>query len=882
MTTHVPLPAAFAQVPDILARFGLSRVHQAVFDCETNGLRPYVNTVHFLGIKVREFENGPLSRTFRFRSAQGIQDALALAYEADCDGTIEDGLTLLTCAEMLIGHNIVAYDLTVFEELFPQFHFDGIVRDTLVMASMIAANEADRDFPRWHAGELPGALIGSHKLEAWGYRLGVQKGDYTKWCKEQGIDPWEKWRPEMEDYGVLDVEINALLWEKLAAVEWSEESIQLEHRIHHLMALQEDDGYPFDEEKCRELVAHMEEVHGRLSAEAVAHFGTWYTADRWRWSPDRKDNHGKPLPAEPRPEFGEDGSRRLWAEVVVPTKSRKYKALTGTLAGTYTEGEPYCKVKIKEFNPGSRPMIIDRLTTIYDWTPVDFTDKGNPVIDDDILRTLAHDWPICETLAELFFYQKMIGMAANGAQSWLNSIKQDGSIHGRVIVGGTVSGRAAHSSPNVAQVKKVKAGKDKQTGQKIILKGRDGEYGWECRSLFHPRRSRDAFGNRTDRWQNWKQVGADLKGIELRCFGARLAEFDGGAYLNLVLEGDPHTDNIHNFGLEDFAGDQRDTAKRVLYACVPMDTLCYTAEGWKDYDALRQGEMVWTYNPAIPRLELQPIIEKVFYPDAPVVEVTFQPHFKVRATPNHRWFASTVADNVVREVTTTDLDDHHFLLTDIGRAGVRWMTAPSGGIRKTELQRQPVWCIRTPNGSFVMQQAGTVTITGNTLYGGGNEKLGSIVLPPNASTSAMIEAGKRIRNSFETRVPAFGALMKKIKQGARRGFLEGLDGRLLYVRSPHSALNLLLQSDGALIAKAWRIIWHQMMDDAGYRLGWDGDYVGMAWVHDENQAATRDEELAHIAGKYFLESAVAAGEHFGYAAPVEADYKVGNSWAECH
>lgn len=881
MSAHQPGTLVGTAVPEILARFGFTRVHQAVFDCETNGLRPLVNTVHFLGIKVREYENGPFSRTLRFRSEQGEQDAAALDYEHASDGSIRDGLDLLMHAEMLIGHNIVAYDLPVFEQLYPDYLFEGVARDTLILASMIAANEKERDFPRWHAGELPGALIGSHKLEAWGYRLGVQKGDYTAWCKEQGLDPWEKWRPEMEDYGVLDVEINALLWDKLASVPWSEEAIQLEHRIHHLMCLQEDDGYPFDEEACRELVAHMEEVYERLAKEAIEHFGAWYTAEKWNWS-DRKDNQGKRMPAMPRPEFGEDDSRRLWAEVIVPKKSRKYKNLIGTLAGTYTEGEPYCKVQIKEFNPGSRPMIIDRLQTIYEWTPVDFTEKGNPVVDDDILRTLAEQWPICETLAELFFYQKMLGMAANGTQSWLKSIKADGSIHGRVVVGGTVSGRASHSSPNVAQVKKVKTGKDKETGKKVILKGRAGEYGWECRSLFHPRRPRDEYGNLTDRWANWKQVGADLKGIELRCFGARLAEFDGGAYLNLVLEGDPHTDNIHNFGLENFAGDQRDTAKRVLYACVPMDTLCHTAEGWKAYADLRVGEMVWTYNPDLARLELQPILEKVHYLDAPVVEVTFQPRFKVRSTPNHRWFAAAGPGREIAVVTTEELDDHHLLLTDIGRSGTKWMTVQAGGIRKAELQRQPVWCIRTPHGSWVMKQGDTVTITGNTLYGGGNEKLGSIVLPANAPVTEMIEAGKRIRHSFETRVPAFGALMKKIKLGAKKGYLEGLDGRLLYVRSPHSALNLLLQSDGALIAKAWRIIWHQMMEDAGYELGWYGDYVGMAWVHDENQAACRDEELAHIAGQYFLEAALASGQHFGYAAPVEADYKVGNSWAECH
>lgn len=65
----------------------------------------------------------------------------------------------------------------------------------------------------------------------------------------------------------------------------------------------------------------------------------------------------------------------------------------------------------------------------------------------------------------------------------------------------------------------------------------------------------------------------------------------------------------------------------------------------------------------------------------------------------------------------------------------------------------------------------------------------------------------------------------------------GLDKRVIYVRSEHSALNTLLQSAGALICKKWVCLVEENMRKAGYRHGWkdtdgrDGDFAMMAWVH---------------------------------------------------
>lgn len=62
-------------------------------------------------------------------------------------------------------------------------------------------------------------------------------------------------------------------------------------------------------------------------------------------------------------------------------------------------------------------------------------------------------------------------------------------------------------------------------------------------------------------------------------------------------------------------------------------------------------------------------------------------------------------------------------------------------------------------------------------------------------------------------------------------YLQALDGRLLYVRSVHSALNTLLQSCGAIICKKWIILTEEALVQKGLRHGWDGDFALMAWVH---------------------------------------------------
>jgi DNA polymerase-1 len=45
------------------------------------------------------------------------------------------------------------------------------------------------------------------------------------------------------------------------------------------------------------------------------------------------------------------------------------------------------------------------------------------------------------------------------------------------------------------------------------------------------------------------------------------------------------------------------------------------------------------------------------------------------------------------------------------------------------------------------------------------------------------------------------SLKGDLRKAVKRGFIKGLDGRHIFIRSDHSALNFLLQSGGAVVMK---------------------------------------------------------------------------------
>lgn len=374
-------------------------------------------------------------------------------------------------------------------------------------------------------------------------------------------------------------------------------------------------------------------------------------------------------------------------EEFIPARDNKTKG--------YVKGVPFIKVRYEEFNPTSRQQIGERLIAKYGWKPVVFTETGQPQVDEEVLTGV--NYPEASLLLEHLELSKIMGMLADGNNAWLKLVEEKTSrIHGRVITNGAVTGRCTHSRPNLAQ---------------IPVKG---EYGKECRSLFVAPPGQ-------------VQVGTDASGLELRMLAHYMARYDGGAYVETLLQGDIHTANQKAAGLE-----TRDDAKRFIYAF---------------------------------------------------------------------------------------------------------------------------------------------------LYGAGDVKLGSIVAP-GKSESTQAKHGKQLKQRFFRSLPAVKALITDVTNKAKqRGWLLGLDKRLLHVRSTHSALNLLLQSAGAVLVKKATCIFHREMEKQGLVCG--KEYTQILHIHDEWQCYCKP-DIADALGTTAVRSIELAGEYFNLRCPVTGEYRIGASWAETH
>lgn len=159
------------------------------------------------------------------------------------------------------------------------------------------------------------------------------------------------------------------------------------------------------------------------------------------------------------------------------------------------------------------------------------------------------------------------------------------------------------------------------------------------------------------------------------------------------------------------------------------------------------------------------------------------------------------------------------------------------------------------------------------LYGAGDEKIGEVINKGRA-------AGKKIKETFLNSLPALGQLKSCIANTLQsRDFLKGLDGRHLFIRSEHAALNTLLQSAGAVIMKQATVILYDTLTKEGLEYGKDWGLV--AHVHDEFQTEVRP-DLAGMVAEKAVGSIRHAGEQLGFKCPLDGEARIGRNWAETH
>ena len=154
------------------------------------------------------------------------------------------------------------------------------------------------------------------------------------------------------------------------------------------------------------------------------------------------------------------------------------------------------------------------------------------------------------------------------------------------------------------------------------------------------------------------------------------------------------------------------------------------------------------------------------------------------------------------------------------------------------------------------------------LYGAGDAKIGTIV-------GGSAKDGADLKRRFLSNTPALESLRERVTRASGRGYLTGLDGRRLRVRSEHAALNTLLQAAGAIVMKKALVI----LDD--YATQWKLDYKFIGNIHDEVQSEVAADQ-AEKYGWLAVECLKAAGVEYDLRCPLDGEYKVGTTWAETH
>ena len=154
------------------------------------------------------------------------------------------------------------------------------------------------------------------------------------------------------------------------------------------------------------------------------------------------------------------------------------------------------------------------------------------------------------------------------------------------------------------------------------------------------------------------------------------------------------------------------------------------------------------------------------------------------------------------------------------------------------------------------------------MYGAGDEKLGKVV---GGSTAD----GKRARQYFFDNKPTFKSLRDRVQRASAKKYLKGLDGRKLYVRNQHSALNTLLQGAGAIVMKKALVLLDDILKLNGV------EYKFVANIHDEWQIEVKESQ-ADFVGGLAVDSIVKAGEYFNLRCPLDGEYKTGVNWSETH
>jgi len=749
------------------------------FDLESNGL--YDDVTEIFCIVIHDLKR---NKTF--------------TYGPDC---IDDALAHLDSADTLIGHNIIFYDCSVIEKLYPdtvKFNEKKLI-DTLVCSRLIWPKEKLYEEDDLRYQNVPQKLKGSSSLKAWGYRLSDHKIDFKD---------FSQYSEELAAYCRQDVAVTIKLFDLITQQNCASSALTLEHSLARCIERQIRSGFPFDLDAALDLV-------DKLTARK-----------------NEIENH---------------------LQEAFPPKiiSEPFTPRVNNAARGYVKGQPMVRTREEKFNPGSRQQICDRLKEKYGWIPGKFTDKGNPVLDDDVLEKLSY--PEAKYLAEYMLIKKRLGQIKDGSNAWLKLVDADSLIHGNLNTNGCITGRCSHcieENQRVTQPKGLVPIKDVKPGDyvysydddlnlqlnkvaEVIDQGMQECYALRWHTNFEGKKGEliCTANHKIFTKKGWKRLAEISVGEKINHLSVTISHTEQRKVIHIESQGivnnhwvyeieyigirqtyDLHVENNHNFICEELCVSNSNPNM----AQIPASYSPYGKECRSLFHAPQGWDLIGV--------------------DAKALELRCLAGYL--AIWDQGEYASLVVD--------PEVDIHTY-------------NQQMFGVTTRDIAKRCLYGIA---------------------YGAGSLKAGTIIDPNEKDEAVLRKLGSTAINSFMRGVPALEKLKTSLGDTIlNRGYLIGLDKRPLYCRSEYKALNVLLQAAGAVLMKQVVINLHRNMEAAGLEYG--VHWKQHAFIHDEIQLSCQPhltETVVNLALKAFPE----AGDYFKFRCPIEGDANTGRTWADTH
>ena len=367
-----------------------------VFDIEANGLLQDATKIWCISVYDLE------TRVKKHFGPTGIIKALYYLMEAD----------------VIVGHNILGYDIPLIQKLYPWFKVSG-VEDTLILSRLYAPDRPN-----------------GHSLDAWGKRLGHLKPKHEDWSKYSG---------EMRERCDQDVMINVRVLSVLGTEgkgDWAD-SIHTEYDAQRLQTQIEEQGFLLDIPKAEALASELETRISQIEAEllpklpSIVKQGTTFQTPFTKAGKLKKNLEGIPNIAGPcsKVEF-------------IPFSFNSPKQVTSFLLSQGWEPLLFNYVKKKEGGyeinaDGSYKISTPRLPKANeDQACMDSIrgEAGRLFIEH---RVLTHRLGLIRRV------RKRDGAKAG----WLHEVRSDGRVEAQAIPLGTNTGRYTHKQiVNIPQV----------------------------------------------------------------------------------------------------------------------------------------------------------------------------------------------------------------------------------------------------------------------------------------------------------------------------------------------------------------------------------------------------------------------------------------------